>query len=311
MTGRTIEMTPYRAPMQHIFSLLLCLSASAGLAANPPEPLSAQAAFELPQPKPDAVIHYGEHDRQFGELRLPKSDGPFGIAVIIHGGCWLSDYDQGYMASFAQAITDLGWATWTIAYRRVGEPGGGWPNTFVDAGAAVDFVPELATRYPLDTERVIAIGHSAGGHLALWLAGRSRLPATGVLYTERPQPIHGVLALAAAADLEYLSAHRTCGNAATLLMDGSPEARPERYLEGSPTQLLPLGVPQILVNGELDETWSAPADRYFAAASNAGDAIETSTMAGAGHFELVVPNSQNWSIVREALVRLGGAIADE
>ena len=120
--------------------MLAGLVAGAGFADQPGQPLSAQEAFALPQPEPDEVIAYGSEARQFGELRMPEGDGPFGVAVIVHGGCWLAAYDQGYMAAFAEAVTDLGWATWTIGYRRVGEPGGGWPNTFLDAAAAVDAV---------------------------------------------------------------------------------------------------------------------------------------------------------------------------
>lgn len=275
------------------------------------QPMSATEAFALPQPEPDEVIAYGAADRQFGELRMPDGEGPFGIAVIVHGGCWLSDYDQGYMAALSEAITGLGWATWTIGYRRVGEPGGGWPNTFRDAAAAVDFLPELATRFPLDAGRVLAVGHSAGGQIALWLAGRARLAESSRLFSPDPQPIDGVLALAAAADLEYLSEHQTCGNAATLLMDGTPADHPERYAESSTMRLVPLGVPQILVNGELDATWTIPADRYFIAASNAGDAIQKLTVPNAGHFELVVPDSLNWNIVRDGFTMLADAVAED
>lgn len=275
------------------------------------DPMSAREAFELPQPEPDYVIRYGDQPRQFGELRLPEGQGPFPVAVIIHGGCWLSDYDQGYMAAFAEAVTELGLASWTIGYRRVGEPGGGWPNTFLDAGAAVDFLPELATRHPLNTDQVLAIGHSAGGHLALWLAARLRLPESSRLFRPDPHPIDAVLALAAAADLEYLSTEQTCGNAATLLMEGTPAEQTDRYAVGSPIDLVPLRVPQILVNGELDGTWTAPAERYFRAASAAGDPIQTRTMPDAGHFELVAPDSASWHIVREALAELLSATAGD
>ena len=268
--------------------------------------MSAAQAFALPQPEPDEVIVYGSEPRQFGELRMPEGQGLFGVAVIVHGGCWLSDYDQRYMGALAEVFTDLGWATWTIGYRRVGEPGGGWPNTFLDAAAAVDFLPELASRYPLDADRVVAVGHSAGGQLALWLAARPKLAESSELFSPDPHPVDGVLALAAAADLEYLSEQQTCGDAATRLMGGTPIERPRRYADGSTMQLVPLGVPQILVNGELDETWSVPADRYFAATSDAGDPVEKLTMPGAGHFELVIPDSPSWSIVRDAFVRLVG-----
>lgn len=276
----------------------ILVAASATLQA---EPMSAAEAFALPQPEPDAVVSYGPEPRHFGELRLPDGDGPFGVAVVVHGGCWLSDYDQSYMGALAEAVTDLGWATWTIGYRRIGEPGGGWPNTFLDVAAAVDFLPELASRHPLDAERVVALGHSAGGQLALWLAARPLLPEDSPLFDPDPHPIGGVLALAAAADLEYLSEQQTCGNAATLLMGGTPAERPRRFAEGSTMSLVPLGFPQILVNGELDDTWTVPADRYFAAATAAGAPIERRTMPGAGHFELVVPNSEHWGVVRDAL----------
>lgn len=291
-----------------VAAFVLLVAGSAPVAA---QPMSAAEAFALPQPAPDKIIEYGPEPRQFGELRMPAGDGPFGIAVVIHGGCWLSAYDQGYMAAFAEAVTELGWATWTIGYRRVGEPGGGWPNTFLDAAAAVDFLPKLAQRYPLDLERVVTVGHSAGGHLALWLAGRGRLAETSPLYSPHPQPVDAVLALAAAADLAFLSEQETCGNAATLLMDGTPVDHPDRYADGSMLQLVPLGVPQILVNGELDETWSAPADRYYLAAAAAGDLVEKRIMRDAGHFELVVPDSPNWQVVRDALTSLGDAIADD
>jgi len=286
-----------------IAALALLISAATAVAA---QPMSAAQAFALPQPAPDEVIAYGSEPRQFGELRMPAGEGLFGVAVIVHGGCWLSDYDQRYMGALAEVFTDLGWATWTIGYRRVGEPGGGWPNTFLDAAAAIDFLPDLAERHPLDADRVITVGHSAGGQLALWLAARPKLAESSELFSPDPHPVDGVLALAAAADLEYLSEQQTCGDAATRLMGGTPIERPRRYADGSTMQLVPLGVPQILVNGELDETWSVPADRYFAATSDAGDPVEKLTMPGAGHFELVIPDSPSWSIVRDAFVRLVG-----
>jgi len=290
--------------------VVLVMAASTVSALEPVEPVSATEAFELPQPEADEIIAYGPDARHYGELRLPDGEGPFGVAVIVHGGCWLSAYDQGYMAAFAEAVTALGWATWTIAYRRVGETGGGWPNTFLDAAAAVDHLPELAASHPLDLDRVVTVGHSAGGHLALWLAARPRLAETSPLYRPRPQPVGGVLALAAAADLEFLSAQESCDNAATLLMEGTPLDHPDRYADGSMMGMVPLGLPQILVNGELDDTWSAPADRYYLAAAAAGDSVEKRIMPDAGHFELVIPDSVHWDVVRKALVDLGQALAD-
>lgn len=295
-------------PRMSIRAILIAalLAVLAGCASTPdaPQTLSASAAYQLPQPAPDAVERYGTGPRHFGELRLPGGEGPFPVAIIVHGGCWLSAYDQSYMAALAEAVTDLGFASWSIAYRRVGEPGGGWPNTFLDAGAAADHLRRLALRYPLDVERLVTIGHSAGGQLALWLAGRPALAPSSPLHTSDPLKIDGVLALAAAADLSYLSERKECGDAATLLMGGGPAVFAERYSSGSPVSLVPLQVQQILVNGRLDETWSAPADRYLTAALAAGDPIERREAPDAGHFELVVPGGSTWPIVRRALLDL-------
>lgn len=264
-------------------------------------PLTAAEAFALPQPAPDRAIRYGDAPRQFAELRLPEGEGPFPVAVVLHGGCWLSDYDQGYMAAFAEAIRDSGVATWTVAYRRIGEAGGGWPGTFLDVASGTDHLRELARSAPLDLDRVVAVGHSAGGHLALWLAGRHRLPDDSPLRRPDPLPVSGVLALAAAADLAWLSAEQACADAATRLIGGGPDEFPQRYRDAMPGALVPLGVPQILVNGGLDELWSRPADSYYRAARWAGDPVERRVVPEAGHFELVVPFSTSWPVVDGAL----------
>jgi acetyl esterase/lipase len=290
--------------------LALVLLAGCGATRGAPDraggatPLTAAAAYALPQPEPDLLVAYGPGPRQFGELRLPDGGGPFPVAVVVHGGCWLSDYDGSYMGALAEAITDLGLASWSIAYRRVGEEGGGWPGTFLDVAEAVDHLRLLAQSQPLDAERVIAIGHSAGGHLALWLAGRASIPEHSELFDPAPLPIDGVLALAAAADLAFLAERGDCANAARLLMEGLAEEHPERYAAASPAALTPLAVPQILVNGGLDEQWSAPADRYLAAALNSGDLAERRVAPAAGHFELVVPRGATWPVVRRALIEL-------
>src|SRR5439155_8576098 len=138
---------------------------------------------------------------QFGELRLPKGRGPFPVAIVIHGGCWRSDYDLKHVGPLAGALTERGIATWTIEYRRIGDPGGGWPGTFEDVAQAADHLRALARRYPLDLHHVVAIGHSAGGHLALWLAARPGLPPDAALASADPLPISGVVGLAAISDL--------------------------------------------------------------------------------------------------------------
>src|SRR5215813_5200034 len=137
---------------------------------------SSRGILIRPAPPADHRLAYGSNEFEFGELRLPKSPGPYPVAVIIHGGCWMSQYGLTYMGHLSAALTEAGVATWSIEYRRIGNQGGGWPGTFEDAARATDHLRTLAKSYPLDLNRVIAIGHSAGGHLALWLAERKNLP---------------------------------------------------------------------------------------------------------------------------------------
>ncbi|NKI36126.1 alpha/beta hydrolase [Wenzhouxiangella sp. XN79A] len=280
------------------------LSACATAPSGPPDPKSAAEAYLDPQPAPDEVITWGPYARQFGELRMPDGDGPFPVVVVLHGGCWLADYDQGYMAGLADAIRELGFAVWTVGFRRIGEPGGGWPNTLFDVAEGTDYLRRLAETRPLDLERVIALGHSAGGQLALWLAARDRQPADSPFRSPDPLPIDGVIALAAAADLVGLSDRRTCGDAATRLIGGSPDLHPERYTLASPARLVPLDVPQILVNGGRDTTWSEPADTYYDAARSAGAPVRRRVVPEAGHFELVDPRTSAWPVIRDALEEL-------
>lgn len=286
--------------------LVALLGGCAAVPDGPPDPKSAAEAYLDPQPEPDEIITWGPYARQFGELRLPHGDGPFPVVVVLHGGCWLADYGQGYMAGLAEAIRELGFAVWTVGFRRIGEPGGGWPNTLFDVAEGTDYLRTLARSRPIDADRVIALGHSAGGQLALWLAARSRQPADSLFHHPDPLPIDGVVALAAAADLEGLSDAQTCGDAATRLIGGSPDRFSERYALASPMQMVATDVPQVLINGGRDTTWSPPADAYFEAARAAGAPIDRRVVPEAGHFELVDPRTTAWPVVRDALLELAG-----
>ena len=165
----------------------------------------------LESPAPDLRIPYGEDRLQYGHLRLPEGDGPHPVIVFIHGGCWLSEYGIRYVGLAEQALAGAGYAVWSLEYRRVGNEGGGWPGTFLDIAQGVDHLRVLAREHPLDLGRVIASGHSAGGQLALWAAARPRISHSSDLYSTLPLPIHGVLALAPAADLETLQGVAMCG----------------------------------------------------------------------------------------------------
>lgn len=265
-------------------------------------PLTTAQAMALPQPAPDERISYGEDPLQFGELRLPEGDGPFPVAIVLHGGCWLADYDLGYISGLADALTTIGVATWSLEYRRVGDPGGGWPGTFSDVADGADFVRQLATDHPLDLEQVIVVGHSAGGHLALWLAGRPGLADSDPLRGGSPLAVTGVVALAAIPDLAAYSSTEGCGAAIPGLLGGDPADLPDRLCRTSPIAMLPLTVPQRLLIGSNDPIVPpALVERYAAAAAAAGDDADLDIVPGAGHFETVAPGSDAWPRVVRAV----------
>jgi acetyl esterase/lipase len=258
--------------------------------------------LELPAPPADARIAYGAGEHQFGELRLPAGPGPHPLAITVHGGFWRARYGLAYFGHCCAALADAGIASWNIEYRRIGHEGGGWPGTFQDVGAAADYVRQLAHSYALDLGRVVVSGHSAGGHLALWLAARGRLPASSPLVSAEPLALRGVVGLAALADLhlawELGLSERVVGE----LLGGGPEHYPERYALTSPAELLPLGLPQVLLHGTLDEPVPiAVARSYVAAAQARGDAARLVELPGAGHFELVDPRTREWGLVLAAL----------
>ena len=153
-----------------LFAALLSVLPDSGA-----EPLAWGAVSARPLPPPGQLIAYGPAASQFGSLRVPDGDG-LPVAVLIHGGCWLAQFDYRYFEHLAHAIHALGFVSWNIEYRRVGEEGGGWPGTFGDVADAIDHVRALPGAVRFDLERVTVIGHSAGGQLALWSASRDRLP---------------------------------------------------------------------------------------------------------------------------------------
>ena len=260
----------------------------------------------------DVRSAYGPSPPQFGELRLPKGDGPFPVAIVLHGGCWLSLYADLHNAdALADALRDEGIATWNVEYRCVDQDGGGWPGTFLDAGAATDHLRILAEDHDLDLDRTISIGHSAGGHLALWTAARHRLPRNSPLWTSDPLPLRGAVVLAGPGDLKRFTPHADAecrqGVVSELLgVPGiSPEKMEERYRYGSPAELLPLGLRQVLISAEHD--WVVPpglGETYAETARNAGDDIEHLVVPDAGHHEFMVPGSVTWQAVLQAVKSL-------
>ena len=278
------------------------LALGVGIAQSPL--ISVQEALQWASPESLVRIPYGDDPLQFGDLRLPPGDGPHPVVVVLHGGCWRSDFSLDYIATFADALTRSGVATWTPEYRRVGDPGGGWPGTFQDVAAGVDYLRAVAREYPLDLGRVIVVGHSAGGHLALWLGARGT-PADQTLRGDDPLALVGVVSLAGVDDLRRAVDEGICGDMAARLVGGAPDEVPERYALASPIELLPTGVPQHLVNGSRDPIVPAAFGRAYAeAARRAGDPVEFTVLPDAGHFELVAPMASEWPTVRDLILEM-------
>ncbi len=267
-----------------------------------------------PAPVADRRIFYGEGPCQFGDLWIPRTEeGASGspLVVFFHGGWWKSKYDLEYAGHLCAELKSLGIAVWSVEYRRVGETGGGWPMTFVDAAAGLEFVATLAESYSIDLERVVTMGHSAGGHLAFWSAGKGRIGVGEMKLPVSRVKLTGAIALAGAVDLrmtielagEGVFAHDR--DEISALMGGTPEVVPERYERGNPGDLLPFGVPQILIQGTEDDQIppGLPA-RWAKAAEEAGDDVRVEMIAGADHMDVVDPESEAWEVVRAAVRRL-------
>jgi acetyl esterase/lipase len=240
---------------------------------------------------PPDVHAYGKHPSQVCELLVPAGEGPHGVAVLIHGGFWRQRYGRDLQGAIARDLVARGWAVWNVEYRRLGG-GGGWPHTFDDAAAAVDALAGHGER--LDLSRVVAIGHSAGGQLAMWAATR---PGARVRLT-------GVVAQAGALDLHELSRLGTSGGVVHQLLAGTPAEVPHRYEATSPALRLPVGVPLLLVHGERDDDVPVHVSRGFAAAAaDAGDACDLVVIDDEGHYEHLEPGSRSWRAVVEWLER--------
>ncbi len=251
---------------------------------------------------PDERIPYGDQVWQFGDLYLADTTQPTPVVVMIHGGCWQAAYDLTPLSACCDDLRARGYTVWSLEYRRLGN-GGGWPYTFLDVAAGVDRLRDLAQPYMLDLNRVIVVGHSAGGQLALWLAARSKLPITGQLYTPNPLPIQGVVALAAVADLVRGVTETACGAACAELV-GNDEAR---YQEASPRALLPISVPHHHLVGHEDPIVPAAyvAD-FVTTACQVGDPAHLTVLPACGHFELTNPSSSAWLSVVNAIDAMRG-----
>ncbi len=245
---------------------------------------------------------YGPHASQRADLYVPSGPGPHPVMVLIHGGSWQKRYGKVFMRGLAGDLLRRGWAVWNIEYRRVGA-GGGWPNTFADVAAAIDHLAALGEER-LDLDRVSILGHSAGGHLALWAAGRPNLPAGAPGALDGPPPVRPRRVISQAGVANLADAYRRWhGGVVQDLMGGSPDQVPERYGAGDPIRLLPLDMPVLIVHGAGDETVSIEISRDYVDATRAagGEAELVEIQGEAGHRAHLDPRGASWAAVVQRL----------
>ena len=254
---------------------------------------------------------YGSDPLQFGELWLPKTRGLHPLIVMLHGGCWRADLPGlELQAPLSQALSDHGWAVWNLEYRRIGHHGGAYPGTFQDVASGIDAVRGLAKSNRLDINRVVFIGHSAGGHLAAWAAGRGKLSKTSVFWVKDPLLPVAVVTLAGINDLEayHGKGPDACGGPGVIesLVDLKGRG-PGAYGDTSPPHLLPLERAQLVVSGVLDPIVPPNfGESYGSKAMKAGDPVQVLTLPGVGHFELIDPRSEAWKTLFPLIDALGG-----
>ena len=252
---------------------------------------SADILRDPPPPDADARIAYGSEPLQFGDLRLPSSDGPHPVVVVIHGGYWQAIYNLTHAGHMCVDLAASGLATWNVEYRRLGDPGGGWPGTFDDVLRALAHVPKLGRDHPLDLDRIVLAGHSAGGQLALLVAARTEVP------------VRGVVSLAGVVDPHMLDQAGDDHGLVRRLLGGGPDDVPERWREASPRLQLPWVSRSVLMCGTADIHWK-PNEMTADAARRAGSDVELVALPDAGHFELIDPQSLEWTVVRTEIEKL-------
>jgi acetyl esterase/lipase len=241
-------------------------------------------------------VRYGADASQFSDLFLPASAAPAGgfpVVVLIHGGFWRAEYGLELMVPLSEDLAARGFAVWNIEYRRVGQAGGGWPGTLDDVAAAIDSLAGVGVDEPLDLTRVALVGHSAGGHLALWAAGRGQLPAGAPGSTPAVLPTlaigQGPVVDLAAGDARGLGA-----GAVTAFLGGSATDVPERYAVATPA--IGGSARLVAVRGALDDI--VPAEFTVPAG---GVGVETVDVVGEDHFDLIDPSSGSWAAVVDLL----------
>jgi acetyl esterase/lipase len=255
-----------------------------------------------PQPPPDEGVAYGADPNQFVEVRLPRVKGPYPALMNIHGGFWRAKYDLTHAGHLCEAVRGLGVATFNVEYRRVGNNGGGWPGTFSDIRSACRFVQQASGRFHLDANRLVVMGHSAGGQLALCLAAHET-------------SVSRVISLAGVVDLKRAFALHLSNDAVVDFLGGKPDAVPEHYRDADPMELSIPHARQWLLHGREDDTVppdfsrdyakyksTAVTDRGKDAPARKSETVELREIEQAGHFELIDPASEAFRHVTAAVL---------
>jgi acetyl esterase/lipase len=243
-------------------------------------------------------ISYGPGEKQFGDLYLPSEPGLRPVILLVHGGAWQSAATVESTQAAAIELAKLGYAVWNIEYRALGDDGGGFPGTFADVGAGTDALRKLARTHPLDLSCVVAVGHSAGGHLAMWIAGRKRLPRSSPVHASTPLPIRGVVDLAGPPDLRtgHDLSNAAAGEGAIETLIGADRRGFDAALKDtSPAELLPFGIRQILLFGGQDTVVPAEQGAIFQRnAAARGEKVDLRIVAGAEHTDFIAPWTGAW-----------------
>ena len=273
-------------------------------------PMTLDQYLALNGPQPTAQIAYGPAPSQYAQLFRPEGKGPFPVVVLVHGGCWTVQFGGiRQMRTVANALSEQGIAVWNVEYRRVDEEGGGYPGTYQDMHAALDSLQSHASQYQLDTSRILAMGHSAGGQLVQWIAGRSQLPKTSPLYREKFLQINNIISLGGLADLRHEEQliKSSCDRDIAELAGSASSERPDIYSDTNAAALLPNGTRTVLITGELDAI-SPPrvAHDYAAKAVKAGDHAEVLILPGASHYDEIAATSPAWKMVLPVIRQMLG-----
>jgi acetyl esterase/lipase len=289
-------------------AMITLTTAAAGVRAA--EPMTLKDYRALNGPEPTAHIGYGPAPRQYVEVFEPPGRGPFPVAVLIHGGCFYNKYEgMAQLRGMAGALKAHGVAVWSIEYRGLETPGGGYPGTFQDINAAMASLADRARSLHIDTQRIVVVGHSAGAYLALWVGGRQNIPVSSPLHVAHPLRVREVVALGGSGDIhpDIPSFRQPCGLELGALTGSPTPSHPDVYADTSPASLLPDGAHTVFINGEVDNI-AAPANSaaYAARVRAAGDKATAIVISHASHYDEPAVTSPAWSVVLPVILAAVG-----